>query len=91
MTIAFFLTHSTKVCLLLVYLELLVIIVFPAAITDPLRPLLRQRERQVDVEFLGEELIDGASIAQIHPVTNGGVLLLVLALSVDDVIVALGA
>lgn len=71
------------------------VLVSPAALTtDPprprLRPLLRQRKSQVDVELPNEELIDGAPITQVHPVADGGVLLLGLALAVDDVVVALG-
>lgn len=55
------------------------------------RPLLRQGEGQVDVELPDEEVVHGGAVAQVDPVADGGVLLLGLALAVDDVVVALGA
>lgn len=57
----------------------------------PRRTLLRQRQVQVDVELLAEQLVDGGAVAQVHPVADGCVLLLRLALAKDDVVVALGA
>lgn len=84
-------TQRVKTRLLLVYFQLLVLIVSSATIADPARLLLRQRERQGDVKFLGKEFVDGAPVAQVHPVANSGVLFLVLALAVDNVVVALGA
>lgn len=62
-----------------------------ASIQEPRRTLLRQRQVEVNVEFLPEQLVDGGAVAQVHPVANGGVLLLGLALTINDVVVALGA
>lgn len=74
-----------------VHLQLLVLVLLVADGDHPARVLLRQGQRQGDVELPGKELVDGAAVAQVHPVADGRVLLLGLALAVDDVVVALGA
>lgn len=53
--------------------------------------LLRQGQGELDVELLDEQVVDGGAVAEVDPVADGCVLLLVLAARVDDVIIALGA